>query len=269
MKRITLLLAVVFSASAALADGRRPLIQVGAGVEGSRSGGANVLLRIDAAGVMPTQEQGSWVDFYVARFRGDIAGSVDGVPYFDIEFIPVGGGMIGADPNDQLMGEMGIAVNFAPAHANRNVRMGRDLTLNINAIGLSVRGPFGGNPGQTVIPYVKVAIEALGYKLAKFAAEGADTFHGLSIFQGGLEVGLAGGNSNRSFRVLAAIGVEGGVAVGNQGTLLDGRVYAEARAEIRHFVELFVRGSRMSSDQADSGDDVSDLQLIGGVGFIF
>lgn len=249
----------------------RPMIEVGAGAMASSSGEMSVVLKLSTPGFR-VDESGEMSGIILARFKGEVAvGAVPGqageLPYFDIEFIPLGMGTFvreGLSP-----GLSGGMFGVLPVHASRDVRVDRDLTVRVTALAFAVQGMVNDRDDRRSGAFVKLAVDALGYKAAKYAADNRDTFHGFSIGGAEAEAGLALSPLSRSFKVLVVAGARGDIAYGNQGFLSDGSVYAEVRAEIREFMQLFLRGSLIAAEGADDAAYDTEARLMAGVGFVF
>jgi hypothetical protein len=270
-----LLAGVSAIAHSATADDRRRMIEVAAAPRADSSGDISLNIRVLFTGALAAD--GSHIDLYVARLRGDVAtgaigNSDEAIPYMDIEFTPVSLGFQGA-PSTSMPGDFTFLIDGAPVRIKRNVALGEDLGVEIHVGGFELRTPVSRDTSQRVLAFARVAARALGYKYLAVAEE-ARALHGFSIAQADIQAGIAGGTADGKFKVSLAFGAQGDANVMGRGDAgvarfqADGSLYSELRAEFLDFFQVFVRGS-WNLFILGSQEPRSEVALVAGAGFIF
>jgi hypothetical protein len=248
----------------ARADHERPMIDIGSGTEtASRGAGVNVLL---SAG-FGYRIDGAHMNLVLARIKTDVAVSTleDGsrVPALDIEFVPA------------ALGVRIIGLRAFPTRITRDVRIDQEAAVRVNVVGFWYDSLPDGRVDPTrdendLIPFVRVAVDALGYKMASHVSA-LSAFHGVSIGAIAAEGGIATRLSD-AFTVRVSVGGSADVALGGSAGFSlqsDLNAYTQVAADIRELVTLFVRGGARTS--ADTGTEFgqTSFQLLAGATFHF
>ena len=243
------LLFVMLFLGLSVAHARPPMIQVGGGVEADSSGEVSVLLAVNFAGI-PDLEATLW---YYARLRGEVAFNGQGVPYLDIRFAPLG----------VTFDEFGA--ELLPVHIQRNVSIDNAISVRVTAVGFRAGTNTDVRWGG-VIPFARMAVDALGFKTAHFLEH--QSLHGFSLAAADVAVGLVGETSDETFDITIAFGARADVAFALSGAQSDARLYTELSSSFVDFFRVFVRGA-YNAYLHSAYDPRTEWQLIAGAGFQF
>jgi hypothetical protein len=263
---------LLLTASLTYAETRRPWMELGGALEVDGAGEANVLLRVGVQGTN-TGATVSWFAVYAARVRGDVGlnfhGGTDPVPYLDIDFTPVFIGYVDEDL-DAVMPGASLGFNLGHTHVTRNISLGNEVGLVVDAIGFSY--PFLANLSDNGVRtdfFATIVADAVGYKLASFTGDRPEA-HGFNLVSAAAEIGILS-RIDDNLTVRALLGVAGDVSLMDQfGVQAHGeyRAYAEVSATIQRHVQLFVRAGAIGMANGLYGNS-TEFQLLTGVTFVF
>lgn len=146
-------------------------------------------------------------------------------------------------------------------HLGRNIRLDQKVSLRISAVGVSSSNHLSHDTHN----YFKVAIDALGYKLASYYSTHA--FHGLDVASAHAEIGRII-KVSRGTLLRVALGGSADVALGAPTDLVpsvqsDGSAYAEASLDVGRYLQFFARsGANFTGYAAHDGDHVFNGELV-------
>jgi hypothetical protein len=259
---------------------RNPMIEVGGGYEqGVESHDENFLIEVQ---VRPTLPWGSWggestTRTYKVRFEFQSAFDVNGdslspVPYVRATFIPL---ELAENTSVDERTLSYRSIGFAPISVYRDVRIGRDLSLRVNLVG--VRQEYLRYVSAHVGLIAQFAADVLGYQMVRNATGagiGTD-FDGLSVAHIETGVGILF-RKGRAVVVTLYGGIERDLAVGHadrvSGVALTSQqsIFAQLQISVAHRVMLFTRLSYTTVDQTGASSHADPiLQIMAGVRVLF
>lgn len=248
------------------------MIEVGAGGEmATGDSGMNLLVRISLGRDSFDKSE----EFYM-RVRGEVALSMDengdSLPYLSFEFSPF---ISELNPGEDdtwkdLPEETAMNFQMMATELTRDVRLGQELNITLTPIraelGMALK-----DYGKAV-SFVKLAVDALALKYVRHGdAMERQNWGGMQVLGIKAEGGVVAGNEK--VRVRLSMGGEANIGLGRISDLewsmqSDHSLYAQIRADLKDFMDVFVRGS-VGGAYDDATGERGVAQLMVGAEFIF